>query len=71
MRVPARVTITDLNTDLIELYEELIEKGFSSVTIAVVSTKDNKFDFEAEKETLSIRLREITDTLSRNYQIRN
>lgn len=61
MRVPARVTITDLNTDLIELYEELIEKGFSSVTIAVVSTKDNKFDFEAEKETLSIRLREMAD----------
>jgi uncharacterized protein len=62
--IEARVTLSNYDTDLIELYEHLISMGFGSVNLEISSDRENFIDNEDKLICLANRLKELA-----NYMI--
>lgn len=61
IRVEARPTITDVDTDLVDLYKRLIEYGFSASNFEIVSSQEFPFNFGRDAEILQKRINDFAD----------
>ena len=61
IKVQARPTITNIDTDLVALYKNLVEYGFSASNFEIVSSKEFPFDFDKDAEILQRRIRDFGD----------
>lgn len=61
IKVQARPTITDVNTDLVDLYKRLEEYGFSGSNFEIVSSKEFPFNFDKDADILQKRINDFGD----------